>query len=218
VGDIVLMGDPAVAAVPVDECGEPLVRAGDACILSDLKQEDEPFRSHVRQGLHERLVVAAAALPEGIRLCWVEGQRDAAKQQAYFAGYRDHLRALDPSLSDDASHLLASRYIAPPGVAPHVSGAAIDLTLCDADGVELELGTRVNATPEESAGACYFDAPVSREARTHRTVLAQALGGAGLVNYPTEWWHWSYGDRYWALMTGAPAAIYGPIPASSTAG
>jgi D-alanyl-D-alanine dipeptidase len=28
------------------------------------------------------------------------------------------------------------------------------------------------------------------------------------VNYPTEWWHWSYGDRYWALMTGAPAARY----------
>ena len=37
------------------------------------------------------------------------------------------------------------------------------------------------------------------------------LGGAGLVNYPTEWWHWSYGDRYWALLTGAPAALYGPV-------
>ena len=37
------------------------------------------------------------------------------------------------------------------------------------------------------------------------------LCGAGLVNYPTEWWHWSYGDRYWALMTGATAAVYGPV-------
>ncbi len=35
------------------------------------------------------------------------------------------------------------------------------------------------------------------------------LGAAGLVNYPTEWWHWSYGDRYWAMATGAPGAIYG---------
>ena len=32
-----------------------------------------------------------------------------------------------------------------------------------------------------------------------------------LVNYPTEWCHWSYGDRYWALMTGATAAVYGPV-------
>ena len=41
-------------------------------------------------------------------------------------------------------------------------------------------------------------------------MLGAALTAAGLVNYPTEWWHWSYGDRYWALMTGAPAALYGP--------
>ena len=38
-----------------------------------------------------------------------------------------------------------------------------------------------------------------------------ALGGAGMVNYPTEWWHWSYGDRYWALITGAPRTRYGPV-------
>jgi zinc D-Ala-D-Ala dipeptidase len=41
-------------------------------------------------------------------------------------------------------------------------------------------------------------------------LLAQVLRCAGLVNYPTEWWHWTYGDRYWALMTGAAAAVYGP--------
>jgi len=34
---------------------------------------------------------------------------------------------------------------------------------------------------------------------------------AGFVNYPTEWWHWSYGDRYWAYATHRSAAIYGPV-------
>jgi hypothetical protein len=34
---------------------------------------------------------------------------------------------------------------------------------------------------------------------------------AGMLNYPTEWWHWSYGDRYWAHATGADTALYGPI-------
>ncbi|MDT7587682.1 MAG: zinc D-Ala-D-Ala dipeptidase, partial [Pseudonocardiales bacterium] len=37
-----------------------------------------------------------------------------------------------------------------------------------------------------------------------------ALHSVGFVNYPTEWWHWSYGDRYWAIKTTAAAAIYGP--------
>ena len=30
---------------------------------------------------------------------------------------------------------------------------------------------------------------VDAEARHNRTVLAEALSSAGLVNYPTEWWH-----------------------------
>jgi D-alanyl-D-alanine dipeptidase len=37
------------------------------------------------------------------------------------------------------------------------------------------------------------------------------MTGAGFVNYPSEWWHWSYGDRYWAVVTGEPHAIYGPV-------
>jgi D-alanyl-D-alanine dipeptidase len=32
----------------------------------------------------------------------------------------------------------------------------------------------------------------------------------GIATDDEEWWHWSYGDRYWALTTGAPAAQYGP--------
>ena len=107
-------------------------------------------------------------------------------------------------------YLLASRYVSPPTIAPHVSGAAIDLTLCDEDGHELDMGTAVNATPEDSDRACYFGAKVSAQARENRTVLAKVLEEVGLVNYPTEWWHWSYGDRYWAMTTGASAAIYGP--------
>ena len=41
------------------------------------------------------------------------------------------------------------------------------------------------------------------------------LTWSGFVNYPTEWWHWSYGDRYWALTTGAAAALYGPVELSA---
>jgi D-alanyl-D-alanine dipeptidase len=109
-------------------------------------------------------------------------------------------------------HELTSRFVAPVEVAPHVAGAAVDLTLVTADGTELDMGTEVDATPEVSDGACYFAAGnISAAARENRTTLARVLGGAGLVNYPTEWWHWSYGDRYWALMTGAEAARHGPV-------
>ncbi|GAB3089139.1 M15 family metallopeptidase [Nocardioides zeae] len=68
------------------------------------------------------------------------------------------------------------------------------------------------ATPEQSQGRCFTDSPtITPRARAHRALLGAVLGSAGLVNYPTEWWHWSWGDRYWALTSGAPAAVYGPV-------
>ena len=107
--------------------------------------------------------------------------------------------------------MLTSRFVAPLEVAPHVAGAAVDLTLVDATGEELDLGTPIDATPEQSDGRCYFAADgIGADARAHRDLLARVLTSVGLVNYPTEWWHWSYGDRYWALVTGAPHALVRP--------
>ena len=206
------MGDPSVASVPVDECGEPLVPADERFVLSSLKDGHDPFRSRIREGVGKRLIAAQDHLPAGLRICWVEGHRDPDLQEVYFNRYRARLTGLDPTLGDEDSYLLASRYVSPPTIAPHVSGAAIDLTLCDLEGNELDMGTSVNATPEDTDGACYFGAAVSAEARANRTLLAKALEEVDLVNYPTEWWHWSYGDRYWAMTTGASAAIYGQLP------
>jgi D-alanyl-D-alanine dipeptidase len=211
VTSVVLMGDPSVASIPVAECGEALVTATEDFVVSSLKDGHDPYRSRVREGVYRRLVAAQAHLPAGLRISWVEGHRDPRLQERYFNNYRERLEKLDPRLSDEDSYLLASRYVSPPRVAPHVSGAAIDLTLCDQQGDELDMGTPVNATPEDSNGACYFGAAVSAEARSNRAVMAKALEEVGLVNYPTEWWHWSYGDRYWAMATGESAAIYGPV-------
>jgi zinc D-Ala-D-Ala dipeptidase len=36
------------------------------------------------------------------------------------------------------------------------------------------------------------------------------MDAGGFINYPQEWWHWSYGDRYWAFQTSAEATLYGP--------
>jgi D-alanyl-D-alanine dipeptidase len=63
---------------------------------------------------------------------------------------------------------------------------------------------------EPGAGAAMATPDLAPETRANRRLLAEAVGAAGFVNYPHEWWHWSYGDRYWALATGSPFAIYGP--------
>jgi zinc D-Ala-D-Ala dipeptidase len=199
----ILLSDPRVAAVPVHDAGEPLVR---------LAPDFGPARARVRRGLAERLTTAREALPAGLRLRVVEGHRPVRKQRAVIATYSAELRRLHPDLPSAELHRLTSRFVSPVEVAPHVAAAAVDLTLVDSAGVELDMGTPIDATPEQSAGACFFAAEgIDTDARARRELLAKVLAGAGLVNYPTEWWHWSYGDRYWALLTGAPAALYGPV-------
>jgi D-alanyl-D-alanine dipeptidase len=72
------------------------------------------------------------------------------------------------------------------------------------------MGSQAQAGPASSSGAHAMDAAVSARARANRDSMRQALTAAGLVNEPQAWWHWSYGDRFWCFVTGAPAARYGP--------
>ncbi|MGW9410583.1 M15 family metallopeptidase [Streptomyces diastaticus] len=86
------------------------------------------------------------------------------------------------------------------------------MTLVDQDGHELDLGIRVNASPEESHGACFTHATnISDRARHHRTLLLNAMESADFTNYGTEFWYFSAADRYHALMRQEPRARYGPI-------
>ncbi|MFI7125428.1 M15 family metallopeptidase [Nonomuraea sp. NPDC050153] len=210
--DVVLISDPRVTAIPVRECGEPLADVRGRLRLDTRLADDEGAYAHLRSGLLDRLERAERSLPDGFHLLVVEGYRPIATQRQIFDTYRAELHTTFPEISPDESYIAASRYVSPVEVAPHTAGAAVDLTLCDPDGVEHDMGTQVNDNPEQSDGACYTGAPnISADARSHRKLLAAALEPVGLVNYPTEWWHWSYGDRYWAMSTGFPHAHYGPI-------
>jgi D-alanyl-D-alanine dipeptidase len=209
--DIVLISDPRVAAIPVRDNGEELADVRGRLRVDERLADRAGAYAHLRSGLLARLERAERRLPDGFHLLVIEGYRPIDTQRRIFEEYRDGLRAAFPEMSPDESYIAASRYVSPVEVAPHTAGAAVDLTLSAPDGTEYDMGTQVNDNPEESDGACYMEATnISADARVHRKILAAALEPVGLVNYPTEWWHWSFGDRYWALAEGRPYAHYGP--------
>jgi D-alanyl-D-alanine dipeptidase len=211
--EIVLLSDPRIAALPVKECEEPLVdlRTLEAVRIDPRLADLEGAYAHVRLIVADRLVTAQTRLPRELRLLVVEGYRPPSLQQRYFASSVARHRAAHPGWDEHRARVEASRYVSPPEVAPHVTGGAIDLTLCTPSGVELPMGTPVNATPPNDGEECYTaSTAISEEARNNRDLLNSAMISAGFVNYPTEWWHWSYGERYWAFVTRAPYARYGP--------
>lgn len=205
----VLLADPEIAALPVADVGEPLVP-----VPADTAAPDA-LRPLVRSGVAARLAVAQLLLPPGRRLRVVEGHRRPEDQLAIWRRYAAEVARDHPLADAGERRRLTSRFVSPLEVAPHVAGAAVDVTLVDRLGRELDLGTPIDATPEQSGGACCTDAVVCPAAREERRLLIDAMTGAGFVNYPTEWWHWSHGDRYWAWSTRSPAALYGPVEAQA---
>ncbi|GAB3689037.1 M15 family metallopeptidase [Actinocorallia lasiicapitis] len=206
--EILLMSDARVADVPVGESTEPLVDVRELGLLLDhRKSGDGASYPLLRSGVAERLVQAESLLPDGTRFLLVEGHRPLALQTRYFEEYAKDLRIAHPEWPAAHVQRMASRYVAPPEVAPHSTGAAVDLTLATGDGTELDLGSEVNGYDDAGAPSlAYTDATgLPAEAAHHRGVLVKALSEAGFVNYPTEFWHWSFGDRYWAAVRGEPA-------------
>ncbi|GGU29729.1 D-alanyl-D-alanine dipeptidase [Streptomyces violascens] len=186
-------------------------RSTQRVLVDNRKQDSTGAFAHLLDGVLERLLHAQALLPDGIRLLVIEGYRPPSLQREYFEEYAAELRTAHPKWTGEQIRHATSRYVSPPEIAPHSAGAAVDLTLVGPDGLEMDMGVRVNASPEESNGACYTHADtISPQARGNRDLLGTALSAAGFCPYETEFWHWSFGERYWALMTNSAAARYGP--------
>ncbi len=70
---------------------------------------------------------------------------------------------------------------------PHSMGAAVDLTLIDAQGRELDMGTGFDAfTPLSHHGAL----GISANAQRNRAILLGVMTSAGWDFYRNEWWHY----------------------------
>jgi len=220
--DLTLIGDDEVKAIPVKESGEELLDLSTAFSTlrfdwtRDHVQKKSASISLGRRTVGEKLIQAQKLLPKDLQLLVKECHRPMSVQRGFWDGYTAYLRNKFPTWSDSEIYRECSKLNAPLDVAPHTTGGAVDLTLAYQDGKPLDMGTRFNAEPIETENATYTGATnITTEARKNRQILMSVMSKVGFVNYPTEWWHWSYGDKYWALMTSAPAAIYGSKEAIS---
>ncbi len=91
----------------------------------------------------------------------------------------------------------------PASGSPHSRGVAIDLTLVDHSGVELDMGTAFDAfTPQSFHG----DLTVSAEAQKNRRILLGIMTASGWDWYENEWWHYQlFNPRGYRLLSDKDA-------------
>ncbi len=78
----------------------------------------------------------------------------------------------------------------------HNRGAAVDLTIVDKNGKELDMGTPYDFFGEK-AYQTYTDLP--KNVLENRKLLKESLAEEGFLHIRTEWWHYSYTKKKYAL-------------------
>ena len=164
----------------------------------------------VRAELLPMIYNAAKELPEGIKLHFFCGWRHPAVQWAAWERVLGQNRKNHSDLTEQEIKRITRMTVSDPsrgGFGPHQTGGAIDVTLVK-DGALLDMGTPFDFHGIQSHTKYK---KLGKLQKNNRRILFNALVKAGFVNYPREWWHYSYGDRMWAVYGHKPFAIYGKV-------
>lgn len=220
------ISDPVITAIPIIECDEMLIdlRSQDVIAFGPPPERpDNVCYTKMRKSVYEKLCEAQRLLPQGIYFCLYEGWRSLQLQQELFQSMYANNQRSYPQMNSKELFVETTKLISPvtlldgsQNIPPHSTGAAVDVYLVDSEGKLLDMGLPIEQWESDiGARLSQTDSPyISKEAQKNRSLMAEALSKMGFVNYSYEYWHWSYGDRYWAFFTNASNAIYGPAAAS----
>ena len=225
-----------INAVPIVDRKELLVPIIETLKLKINKDPHTPLRKSsfpamtdhkLRKTVYDKLVEASEKLPEGYTLFVFESFRPYAVQLERFNFKVAKLREKFPHLPQTEIERRARMGVADPrSGAPHQTGGAVDVTILDTRniprpaspfGQALNMGTDWaefnKRTPTKNWPYLLFARTVlaSFTIMRNRDMLVRAMTSAGFVNYPGEWWHYSYGDRAWACYSGKSEAMYGSV-------
>jgi|GEM_PF-2638713 len=93
------------------------------------------------------------------------------------------------------------------GIPPHCTGGAVDISLVDQYGKEINLSKPFKKFYMEPQ---LISNKITAESQGLRLELNKLMLENGFAPYPTEYWHFSYGDSVWAEYYHAKE-IYGEI-------
>ncbi len=223
---IILIADPKILAVNIIDNKDPMVELKNQKeIIYGPSPEipDNTDYTKIRKTVYEKLKQAQALLPKGLRFCLYEGYRSLQLQKMLFEHRFEKITKHHPQWSQDEVFIETIKLVSPiinqdgsKNIPPHSTGGAIDIYLLDDKGNPIDMGIHPKDWMEDEEGSISLTSSciISAEAQENRKIMSKALAAVDFVNYPTEYWHWSYGDRYWAYHKNKPHAIYNSYSSS----
>ena len=198
--------------INIKECNEPLVDLKKICpkVKIDLGKQRIKERAYLRKTVAEMIQQAEKELPEGVTFIVGDAWRPQHIQEEIRKSFIKRFCAKHPNWPKTKITKEVEKYVAPQNgkyASGHMTGGAVDLRLWQG-GRKIPMKSS-KLTYQENAKSLQPKLP--KYIQKNRNIMFSALSNAGLSNYPKEYWHWSYGDIWWAKRNNKRTAIYGVI-------
>lgn len=218
---ITYIADAKILALPIKECNEVLI---DIKNYNKLRYGPPPecaltaeCYTKIRKTVFEKLCQAQRELPKGWCFRLYEGFRSLHVQQILFEEEYKRVIARYPNETHEFHFREATRIVSPvinldgsQNIPAHNTGGAVDIEIMTKDGQLVDMGMAAKDWCNVDPEICLTDYKlISKTAQQNRKLLLEIMQAQGFINYPTEWWHFSYGDKYWAYHQPVKQAIYG---------
>lgn len=169
--------------------------------------------AYVRETVAQKLMKAKKMLPKGFTFEIFDAWRPYEVQLELFNNYyKEIINRTAVAMTEEELIKKVCEFVSFPDKSKRVSyvhstGGAVDITILDSNGNKLNMGTEFDDFSEKSYTTWYEQNDSDELIRNNRRLLHNVLCECGFTNYPAEWWHYDFGDSFWAFYT-QKEAIY----------
>ncbi len=200
--------------INIKECNEPLVDVKKICPNVKINLGRERMKkektAYLRKTIAEMILLAEKELPKGVIFIINDAWRPQYVQEEITRYFIKNFTKKYPNWPREKIIKEVEKYVAPPSgkyASGHMTGGAVDVRLFK-NGKKIPMKSS-KLTYQENAKS--FQKKLPQYIQKNRSIMFTALKKAGFSNYPKEYWHWSYGDIWWAKRNKKKTAIYGVI-------
>lgn len=145
-----------------------------------------------------------------------DGYRSFTLQKILYDNQYEILKNKNSNKSDKELKEMMKLYVSSPSLDEnnpfvHNTGGAVDLTLADENNNYLDMGSEFDEFSEKSETDYYERNNINEEARKNRRILYEAMTKFGFTNLPSEWWHYDFGNSFWAKYNNCNVIYKGLI-------
>lgn len=163
---------------------------------------------YVRYWVYEKLInINQYFKNKWFQILVKSGYRSLIIQNILFEKLYKYFKNKFPDNSDENNLNITREYVADPSyiIPPHSTWWAIDIILIDDNENILDMWSPINY-PDDISNLTTNK--INMKQANNRIFLADSMINYWFANLPSEWWHFSYWDNYWAKFYWKKESIY----------